>query len=161
MKHQAQALWAKHDHHKGDRWRLFTAVGAAIDARSVFYPGSYADIALPFVFPAVTYLDTDKRTPRFFGDTVGVAEVVAHHAGPANPDISFIHPDYTGRLDLPDRHFDLLVSRSGDYRVRTTDLDTYLIPKKAQDITIDALHGSRRGIGYTRSPFAYLFTGTG
>ncbi len=152
----------------------------------------------------VTYLDSDKRTPGFFGDTDGVIEIIAAHAGPAEPEITFMHGDYTSPLDLPAEHFDLLVSlyagfisehctghlkiggtllvnpshgdvamasideryelrgavisQSCNYRVETTDLDTYLIPKKAQEVTVDLLHGSRRGVSYTRSPFAYLFT---
>ncbi|MDJ0348411.1 class I SAM-dependent methyltransferase [Cryobacterium sp. PH29-G1] len=133
-----------------------------------------------------------------------MAEIVTHHNGPANPDLRFIHADYTSSLDLPDQNFDLLVSlfagfvsehctrhlkvggsllvnpshgdaatasadvryqltgvvisRSGNYRVKTTGLDSYLIAKKPQAITTDILHHSGRGVGYTKSPFAYLFT---
>ena len=55
----------------------------------------------------------------------------------------------------------VVISRDGDYRVDTADLDRFLIPKKPQEITVDALHASNRGIGYTTSPFAYLFTRVG
>jgi hypothetical protein len=206
MKPKTAELWAKQDQHEGDRWRLFSAVAAAIDARTVLYPGCYVDIAPSFVFESVTYLDIDKRAPRFFADTDGVADIIARHRGPGEPDVTFIHADYTSDLDLPDEHFDLLVSlyagfisehctrhlriggtllvnashgdaamasidpryqltgvvltRSGGYRVDTTDLDSYLIPKKPQTITVDSLHESGRGVAYTRSPFAYLFTRT-
>ncbi len=206
MKPRTAALWAQHDQHEGDRWRLFRAVAEAVPAKSVFYPGCYVDIAPSFVFESVTYLDTDRRTPQFFGDTAGVNEIVARHDGPADPDITFIHADYTSGLDLPDGRFDLLVSlyagfvsehctrhlrvggtllvnpshgdaamasidpryeltcvvkaRAGSYSVDATRLDTYLVPQRAQRLTIDALHESGRGIGYTRSPFAYLFTRT-
>ena len=54
----------------------------------------------------------------------------------------------------------VVTSRSGDYRVRTDDLDTYLIPKKAVPITPLSLHERGRGVSYTKSPFAYLFTRT-
>ena len=126
------------------------------------------------------------------------------HDGPADPDITFIHADYSSDLDLPGDHFDLLVSlyagfvsehctrhlriggtllvnpshgdaamasidpryelagvvnaRDGNYRVSTSSLDSYLIPKKPQPVTIETLHETGRGIGYTKSPFAYLFT---
>lgn len=206
MKPQTAALWAKQDQHEGDRLRLFSAVAAAIDAKTVFYPGCYVDIAPSFVFESVTYMDIDRRAPQFFADTAGVAEIVAQHDGPARPDITFIHADYTSRLGLPDGYFDLLVSlyagfisehctghlkvggtllvnpshgdaamasidpryqltgvvisRSGTYRVDTSKLDSYLIPRKPQSITVDALHESGRAIGYTRAPFAYLFTRT-
>jgi len=204
MKAKTAELWAKQDRHEGDRWRLFAAVGQAIPARSVFYPGSYVDLAPSFVFDSVTYLDADKRAPRFFADTQGVAELIAHHEGPTEPDVLFIHGDYTDPLDLPEEHFDLLISLyagfisehctrhlkiggtllvnpshgdaamasidpryvlsgvvisgSGDYRVDANDLDTYMIPQQPQTITADTLHQSGRGIAYTKSPFAYLFT---
>lgn len=121
MKPETGELWAKHDHHRGDRWRRFRAVAEGVDARvdatgaiarasTVFYPGSYVDIAPSFVFGSVTYLDTDKRTPGFFGDTGGIREIVAEHNGPSDADFAFIHADYTREVDLPGDHFDLLVS---------------------------------------------------
>ena len=204
MRAKTAELWAKQDQHQGDRWRLFAAVAQAIEAETVFYPGSYVDLAPSFVFGSVTYLDVDKRASGFFSDTEGVLELIAQHNGPPEPDITFIHGDYTSPIDLPEDHFDLLVSlyagfisehctqhlkiggtllvnpshgdaamasidpryvltgvvtsRSGDYRVQTEDLESHLIPKKPRVITAEALHQSGRGIGYTKSPFAYLFT---
>ena len=197
-------LWAKQDQHEGDRLRLFAAVAEAIEADTVFYPGCYVDLAPSFVFRSVTYLDMDERAPQFFADTRGVHELIDRHRGPVEPDVTFIHGDYTARLDLPDEHFDLLVSlyagfisehctrhlriggrllvnpshgdaamasidpryvlagvvtaRDGNYRVDTTDLETYLIPKKPRIITAESLHETNRGVGYSKSPFAYLFT---
>ena len=55
----------------------------------------------------------------------------------------------------------VVVSRSGDYHVVDADLDTYLIPAKPVPITVEYLHAWGRGIRYTRSPFAYLFTRRG
>ncbi len=52
----------------------------------------------------------------------------------------------------------VVISGSGDYRVDTKNLESYLIPKRPQEITIETLHERGRGIGYTKSPFAYLFT---
>ncbi|MEM9565502.1 MAG: hypothetical protein AAGA93_22960 [Actinomycetota bacterium] len=43
------------------------------------------------------------------------------------------------------------------YRVSTSDLDTHLVPKKAQPVTVERLHQLGRGIGYTRPAFAYVF----
>ncbi len=45
----------------------------------------------------------------------------------------------------------------GTYRVQTSALDTYLVPKKPQSITAETLHRLGRGIAYTKSPFAYIF----
>jgi hypothetical protein len=204
MKPKTAELWAKQDQHQDDRWRLFSAVDQAIDAAAVLYPGSYVDVAPSFVFKSVTYVDVDKRAPKFFSDTDGVREIVADHGDRRDPEIAFIHADYTSTLDLPENYFDLLVSLyagfisehcthhlriggtllvnpshgdaamasidpryelsaviiscDGNYKIDSTGLDGYLIPKKQQTVTIAGLHKSGRGIGYTKSPFAYLFT---
>lgn len=55
----------------------------------------------------------------------------------------------------------VVAAGSGGYRVSTTELDRYLIPKKDQIVTAETLHDSGRGIAYSRSPFAYLFTRVG
>jgi hypothetical protein len=54
----------------------------------------------------------------------------------------------------------VVTSLSGTYRVSTDTLDGYLVPKKDVTITPELLHDKSRGIPYTRSPFAYLFTRT-
>ncbi len=107
----AQKMWAEQDREQGDRWRLFTAVAGSVHAERVLYPGSFVDIAPSFVFPSVTYIDTDKRAAKFFDDVHGVRAIVAAHDGaPASPDITFRHADYTSELGLEPESFDLLVS---------------------------------------------------
>jgi hypothetical protein len=54
----------------------------------------------------------------------------------------------------------IVTSRSGEYRVRTDTLDSYLISKAAATVTPQLLHERGRGIAYTKSSFAYLFTRT-
>lgn len=203
MKNRTRKLWQLQDRHPGDRLRLFKAIAAAVPARTALYPGSFVDIAPSFVFPSVTYVDSDRRAAAFFADEEGVREIVAGHEHAPRPDFRFIHADYAGDLALQEASFDLLVSlyagfvsaactrylriggtllanpshgdaamasidpryrlsgvvlaRDGDYRVSTDGLDAYLVPKKAQEITAEALHKSGRGIGYTRPAFAYLF----
>ena len=111
MERFTRDLWDKQDQHEGDRWRMFRAVGEEVPAATVLYPGSYVDIAPSFVFPSVTYLDSDKRAARFFADTDGVEEIISSHAGsPPHPEFRFIHGDYTDPLDLAEESFDLLVS---------------------------------------------------
>lgn len=205
MHERTRSLWAKQDQHQGDRWRLFQAVGDAVTATKVLYPGSYVDVAPSFVWPSVTYVDVDRRAKQFFDDREGVQEIVADQApAAAGHEFRFIGADYQEPLDLPEEGFDLLVSlyagfvsehctpylrrggtllvnpshgdtamasideryelcgvvvsRSGDYKVRTDDLDSYLVPKKPVEITVEFLHQSGRGIGYAKSAFAYLFT---
>lgn len=205
MKPATASLWDTQDQHRGDRWRLFQAVGEFVDAPRVLYPGCFVDIAPSFVFPSVTYVDSDRRTPGFFADADGLGEVISSHGGsPAAPDVQFIYGDYTSDLGLGSGSFDLLVSlyagfvsehctrylrsggtllvnpshgdaamasidtryrlagvvtsRSGRYRVSDSGLETYLVPKSGNQPTVEELHSRRRGVAYTKSPFAYLFT---
>lgn len=204
MQPLTEKLWAKQDQHKGDRWRLFSAVAEHVNATRVLYPGSYVDVAPSFVWPSVTYVDMDKRAARFFDDELGVAEIISAHDPPsATPEFTFIAADYGTDLGIPDESFDLLLSlyagfiseqctrylrvggrllinpshsdaalasidpryqlsavvtnRAGSYRVRTTKLDDYLVPKKPTVLTADLLHDLGRGIAYTKPGFAYLF----
>lgn len=51
----------------------------------------------------------------------------------------------------------VVIGTSQTYKLTTTNLDAYLIPKNGKPPTVDALHSSGRGIAYTRSPYGYLF----
>lgn len=205
MEPATEKLWAKQDQHHGDRLRLFSAVAGNVEASRVLYPGSFVDVAASFVFPAVTYVDSNRRAARFFADVEGVDEIVsANQTDPVQRAVEFIAEDYRAELGLADQSFDLLVSlyagfisehctrylrvggtllvnpshgdaamasidrryrltaviESGSargYRIDTRDMATYLVPKKPQPITPERLHQLGRGIGYTKSPFAYLF----
>ncbi len=48
-------------------------------------------------------------------------------------------------------------SGSGGYSVSQTDLDSYLLPKRSQEVTPELVERTMRGVAYTRSPFAYVF----
>ncbi|MFV1465871.1 hypothetical protein VWY34_13920 [Phaeobacter sp. JH20_02] len=109
MKRRTQILWNKQDRHKGDRWRLFQAVSAAVPARKVLYPGSYVDIAPSFVYGDVTYADMDTRAEAFFADDEGVAQIICDHSGNMNGRVSFVSGDYRS-LALQEQSFDLLIS---------------------------------------------------
>lgn len=51
----------------------------------------------------------------------------------------------------------VLISAEGHYRLSTTNLEQYLIPKRGKRPTVAELHASNRGVGHTTSAFAYLF----
>lgn len=109
MKPKTKALWEKQDQHKGDRWRLFQAVSAAVPAKRVLYAGSYVDVAPSFVYDDVTYADIDKRAAGFFTDTDGVKQIICDHGGNVNGHFAFEHRDYRA-LDLEEASFDMLIS---------------------------------------------------
>lgn len=48
--------------------------------------------------------------------------------------------------------------RAGRYRLDTEDLDGYLIPKRPSAADPDTIRRAGRGIAYTRTAFAYIFT---
>ncbi len=52
----------------------------------------------------------------------------------------------------------VVVHRGGASRVRTTGLEQYLVPKASTPLTRDDVRERGRGVAYTRSAFAYLFT---
>lgn len=78
--------------------------------------------------------------------TGGVLLVNPSHGDAA---MASIDPRYTLRA--------VVTTTSGDYAVSDRNLDTYLVPKRDVDVTVESLHTSGRGVAYTRSPFAYLF----
>lgn len=203
MQQVTQQLWAKQDRHSGDRKRLFAAVHDAMGGKTVFYPGSFVDLAPSFIFESVTYVDMDKRAAGFFADDIGIRQIIASEGGAPTSGIEFIPGDYRKEIGVPESSCDLLVSlyagfvsefctqylriggvllaapshgdvamasidsrlelcgvvrsRSGQYRVSTDALDSYLVPRKPIEITAAMLHERGRGIAYTKSPFAYLF----
>ncbi|WP_417580993.1 hypothetical protein [Pelagibacterium sp.] len=109
MKEKTLAIWEKQDQHKGDRWRLFQAICAAVPARRVLYAGSYVDVAPSFVYDDVTYADMDNRAAAFFADTEGVKQIIANHDGNVEGRFEFVHSDYR-TLDMEADSFDLLIS---------------------------------------------------
>ncbi len=60
-------------------------------------------------------------------------------------------------LNVNYRLHGVVLSRSGRYSVRTGRLDSYLVPKRDIEVTVELLHETGRGVAYTKSPFAYLF----
>ena len=111
MNKETKRLWDAQNRHPGDRTRLFQAVADVLAIDSVLYPGSYIDIAASFVFPSVTYVDSDRRAARFFTDQRGVKEIISsQQRTPPSPTVRFISSDYKEDLDLEDGSFDLLVS---------------------------------------------------
>ena len=204
MKASTRSLWADQNRHEGDRMRLFAAIRAAVGGETVLYPGSFVDVAPSMVFPSVTYVDVEKRTPGFFADGDGIKEIITSAGGSPSAAVRFVHADYRDELELLVQSFDLLVSlyagfvseyctdyleiggrllvapshgdaamasidpryelsgvvesRRGDYRVRTGNLEAYVVPKTPVLVTPAMLHERGRGIAYTKSPFAYLFS---
>lgn len=76
-----------------------------------------------------------------------------------------VHPSHgdVAMASLDERYIlaGVVNARNGEYRVERTNLDSYLWPRRPTEITVESLHASGRAIGYTKSPFAYLFERVG
>ena len=165
MRPSTETLWANQDQHQGDRLRLFAAVSGLngvdeIVSRNKTYRQSHL----------VEFIADDYR------GELGLAEqdfdlLVSLYAGFVSEHctrylrvgghllVNASHGD--AAMASIDRRYRLAaVIKSGGpngYRVDVRDLDAYLIPNQPQALTADRLHQLGRGIGYTKSPFAYLF----
>jgi len=60
-------------------------------------------------------------------------------------------------IDRDYRFIGVLNKRGDNYSLSEKDLDSYFIPKRSLDITKEYIEKIGRGIGYTKSPTAYLF----
>lgn len=121
------------------------------------------------VAPEITFLQADYTDPLDLGEEFDL--LISLYAGFISEHCTE-HLKVGGTLLVNSSHGDtamasidpryelagVISSRSGQYRVDRTDLDSYLIPKRPTAVTADSLHRSGRGIGYTKSRFAYLFT---
>lgn len=98
--------------HIGDRTALYEAVAAHTGAQRVLYPGSYLDLAPSYVWPDVTYLDSDARARKAFAEAETARELAKlkrHYA--SEPTIGFVAGDYTQTLgELPAAGWDLAIS---------------------------------------------------
>ncbi|HRY09213.1 MAG TPA: class I SAM-dependent methyltransferase [Candidatus Nanopelagicales bacterium] len=107
----SQPTWRSYCQTIGDRAPLFAAIREAWDPDVALYPGSYVDLSPSTAIPSVTYVDTDRRAARFFGDADLVASELSGRALPeAGADVTFIHQDYSTPLPLETSSFDLLIS---------------------------------------------------
>jgi len=108
-----KASWASYRASIGDRSSLFAALRDSWAVERALYPGSYLDLSPSTVIPEVTYLDTDRRAARYFGDEDLVRSELAdadRARGGAPAEVRFVHADYTTPLPLRDGEFDLLIS---------------------------------------------------
>jgi hypothetical protein len=60
-------------------------------------------------------------------------------------------------IDTDYKLIGVLNKRKNNYSFSERNLDSYFIPKKPREVTREYLETIKRGIGYTKSPSAYLF----
>jgi len=95
-----------------ERIDLFRLLVERFGIQSALYPGSFAHLSPSLLIPAVTYVDTDVRCPKFFGDQTVRKWLLEHREYAAQPKVKFIARDYVEPLDeLSEQSFDLLISQ--------------------------------------------------
>ncbi len=91
---------------------LFLQIQYKYEIKKALYPGSYVHITPSFVIPQVIYVDSDKNANRFFKYPQQISEFLeGNKKYQAKPSFRFINSDYSKPLDLPENHFDLLISQ--------------------------------------------------
>lgn len=100
-------------YYAGDKARrgVFDALAAWRSWERVLYPGGFIHVTASFVFPSVTYVDTDRNAKRFFSAMDDVVAFVGRNTEYAeHPELKFHGVSYESDLDEPDGSFDLLIS---------------------------------------------------
>ncbi|MFC1914692.1 hypothetical protein ACFLWK_00330 [Chloroflexota bacterium] len=94
-----------------ERLGQFAILAERYNIGSALYPGSFVHVTPSFVFPSVTYIDTDKRAKKFFNDLSVYGFVEKHKTYKDSPEIRFFAEDYRNdNLEL-NRDYDLLISQ--------------------------------------------------
>ncbi len=94
-----------------ERVELFRKVAVRFDVKRALYPGSFVHISPSFVIPSVVYVDTDRRTPKFFQDELLAPYIESRKEYAEAPEIGFHHQSYDDPIDEPLGSFDLLISQ--------------------------------------------------
>lgn len=70
----------------------------------------FVHITPSFFIENMVYVDTDRRTARFFGDPAVIDFIENRKSYKVPPSISFLQADFTKPLPLSDNSFDILIS---------------------------------------------------
>jgi len=95
-----------------ERTELFLLLQEKYEIETALYPGSYVHITPSFVIPQVVYVDSDKNADKFFTDYQQINQFIEENKKyRSKPSFRFINSDYAKPLDLPENHFDLIISQ--------------------------------------------------
>jgi hypothetical protein len=94
-----------------ERYGLFQLLAEKYGIKRALYPGCFVHVTPSFVYPSVTYVDTDKRARKFFSDPVIRDFVSKRKAYGQKAEITFHPADYRNDIGEKDESFDLLISQ--------------------------------------------------
>lgn len=97
--------------YNGDRRNIFLVLVKEFQIDRALYPGSYIHIAPSFFIPEVVYVDSYKKTTRFFEDKSILDFINKNKKYDSIPKIRFHLMDYNRSIPEPFEYFDLLISQ--------------------------------------------------
>ena len=96
--------------HNGDRRDIFKLLVDYYEIQSAIYPGSYIDIAPSFYIPLTVYIDSFKKTNKFFEDNSIYSFIAKNKIYRNKPILRYYNEDYNSDFGEEEENFDLLIS---------------------------------------------------
>lgn len=112
MKLNTISLYSKYHLDRADeRQAMFEAIAEHFNIEHVLYPGCFVHVTPSFVFPKVTYVDTERRAEQFFAAPELQKLLSERKLYAQDAQVLFHYQDYTKQLPEHDESFDLLISQ--------------------------------------------------
>ena len=100
-----------HTDREDERLGIFSILAEKFKIRSALYPGSFVHITPSFAIPKVVYVDSYKKTKKFFSNTEVNNFIIKNKTYKEEPEITFHLKDYQKNIEEPKESFDLLISQ--------------------------------------------------
>ncbi|MBD3255797.1 MAG: hypothetical protein GF383_11940 [Candidatus Lokiarchaeota archaeon] len=97
--------------HNGDRRGIFKLIIEEFQIEKAIYPGSYIHIAPSFYIPEVVYIDSFKKTEKFFIDDSILELINQNKSYKGETKLRFYLEDFYKLIPEPLSSFDLLISQ--------------------------------------------------
>ena len=108
---QAPDLYTRYYIETGSEVRgLFRLAAGEWSLRRGLYPGSFVHITPSFFIPSMTYVDSDRRIPSFFGDDDLLPYIESEKVYEDETSVSWYRADFRSELPLDDGCFDSVFS---------------------------------------------------
>ena len=94
-----------------ERLELFELLAKRYGIKRAVYAGSYVHITPSFAFPAVTYVDSDRRARTFFADPAIKQYIDGRKRYAEDTLVTYYAANYQTDFGAREQHFDLLISQ--------------------------------------------------
>lgn len=100
-----------HIDREDQRLGIFTILAEKYKIQTALYPGSFVHITPSFTIPKVVYVDSYKKTKKFFDNPEVYDFITKNKTYKEEPQITFHLKDYQKEIEEPKQSFDLLISQ--------------------------------------------------